>query len=269
MRIGMITDIHIDINVDSDIETNLYQVIEEKKIDCLIIGGDVSNHYHTTINTVNRIKKNAGIEVYFVPGNHDMWDEKGEFSDSFTIYKKYEEHPFCLSSGAKILNDQWVVIGDVGWYDYSFGDSRYTLQEFEKMHAFERTWKDSEFVRWNKSNQEINEFFLQKLTTEMNKHKDKNLILVTHMVSKNEFTVNDGREIWKYFNAFLGSKQLGRLFEESKVKYALMGHVHFRADKKLNGVHYICPCLGYSTEWKSDPVNCLEEIRNSMFLVEI
>lgn len=268
MKLGCISDLHIDINIDFSIINTLCSLVEETRLDCLLIAGDISNNCRTTIETIEKIKDNIGIPVYFVPGNHDLWDEAGEYNNTNTIYSLYQNHPLCLSGGAKLLDDQWALIGDVGWYDYSFGSDYYTFQEFEQMQAFDRTWKDSQYVKWGKSNREMSNFFLKKLSDQLGLYKDKKLILVTHMLSRKEFTVRDGRELWQYFNAFLGSSRLGDLFERYRVSYAVMGHVHYRLDQVISAVHYICPCLGYSTEWKSQPADCREELRKSLYVLD-
>ena len=34
-----------------------------------------------------------------------------------------------------------------------------------------------------------------------------------------------------------------------------MGHVHFRKNLIENNIHYICPCLGYPRQWRTDDIS--------------
>lgn len=268
MKIGMISDIHVDINSNYNVKDAICKVIEEEEIECLVIAGDISNSHEVSLATIDYIIRETGIKLYFVPGNHDMWDEKKEYNNSYEIYNKLRSHPSCLSGESKVLNEDWVIIGDIGWYDYTFGNKKYSKEEFEKMHAFERTWQDSIFVNWEKSNEEMHKFFLNRLETEIKKYASMKKILVTHMVSRKEFVVQDEFELWRYFNAFLGSEDYGNLYEKYKIEYALMGHVHYRKYFEHENTKYICSCLSYSKEWKKAD-NFIEEIRESMYIMNI
>jgi putative phosphoesterase len=268
MKIGIISDIHVDINLNFDIRRGLCKVIESNGVDCLIIAGDISNTYKISLEFIDYIRKNTGVKVYFVPGNHDLWDERKEYNDTNIIYSMYKENESCLCDNPRQINEDWVIIGDTGWYDYSFGESKYNLMDYEKMEAFNRTWQDSIFIHWGKSNREVHKAFLDKLETQIRKQADKKKILVTHMLSRKEFSVPSGDELWGYFNAFLGSTEYGELFEKYKVEYVVMGHVHYRLEKSIKGTKYICSCLSYSNQWVNAS-SSFEEINKTMKIIEI
>ena len=75
------------------------------------------------------------------------------------------------------------------------------------------------------------------------------IIAMTHMLPIPEFCVPTEREMWKYFNAFLGTGALGQLFERYQVSYSICGHVHYRKQAVHGQTRYLCACLGYHTEW--------------------
>lgn len=64
-----------------------------------------------------------------------------------------------------------------------------------------------------------------------------------------DFTVRPPNEMWKYFNAFLGSPEYGQLALEKDVSLSVCGHVHYRKRVHIGYTEFVCPCLGYVEEW--------------------
>lgn len=252
MKIGIISDIHIDKNQAYPVTEILAQKSREYALQCLLIAGDISNHYTTTLNFLERFCTLSGIPVYFVPGNHDLWDQSGVCKNTWETYRCYAEHPACLIDRCVPLNDQWVVTGQTGWYDYTFGNKKFSLEEFERRNMYGRTWQDSIYVRWNMPDPQAHKEMLDRLEKQLVESSGKKRIVLTHMVGVSEFLVPESREMWDYFNAFIGSPEYGALFQKYKVEYSVMGHVHFRARHTQNETQYLCNCLNYYTEWRTD-----------------
>lgn len=267
MRIGVISDIHLDINKEFPVIEAICARIREEKLDILLIAGDISNSYKTSILHLDSLRELSGIEVYFVPGNHDMWDQEGEIGDARIIYDKYASRSDCLCKKIINLNEEWVVIGDIGWYDYSFGESCYSEEEFAMKEKNKRVWQDRIMVQWHQSDQEFHKKILQDLEERLLACGGKKIIVVTHMIGAAEFKVPVTRADWDYFNAFLGSKMYGELFEKYKVAYSFMGHVHYRKSLVKNGVDYRCTCLNYYSEWQSEDL--IGEVKDAMEIIEI
>jgi putative phosphoesterase len=267
MKVGTISDIHIDVNKDYPILELLVKKIREYRLDCLIIAGDISNHISVTLDFIDRIRELSGKPVYFVPGNHDIWDQNGEFLDTWKIYRSYQEHPACLVNRYIPLAYDWVVLGDIGWYDYSYGNKIFTRDEFDKKMMYDRIWKDSIHLDWRLTDEQVHKNMLDGLEKQLSETAGKKQIAVTHMITNNFFAVPENREPWSYFNAFLGSDEYGGLFERCGVKYSIMGHVHFRRHHTTNGVSYICSCLNYSSEWKSN--DCEREIDEALTIINL
>jgi putative phosphoesterase len=266
MKIGFISDIHIDINQAYPIMEFLVKRSKEEDLGCMVIAGDISNHITTTLDFIDRLVSIIGISVYFVPGNHDMWDQEGVVRDSHETYLRYQAHSSCLVNRCIDLGDDWVMIGDIGWYDYSFGHADFSQEEFAKRKHGERTWLDSINVKWNQTDEQVHEDMLARMESQLIACRGKKCITVNHMVTDSAFIVPQNQEEWKYFNAFLGSKNYGALFAREHVKYSVMGHVHYRKRVKINGIDYICACLNYHTQWMSD--NPEKEIENALTVIE-
>ena len=97
--------------------------------------------------------------------------------------------------------------------------------------------------------------------------KDKNIILMTHIVTHKKFAVPMPHRIFDYFNAFIGTSDFDQFYEIYPIKYSIMGHVHFRNIIEESGIQYICPCLGYQREWRTK--NLETEIQNTIQIIEI
>ena len=267
MKLGCISDIHIDVNRDFAVLELLAQKVRDRRLDALVIAGDISNHYTTTLSFLDRFIPLAGVPVYFVPGNHDMWDQSGGVSDSHEIYRRYQAHPACLIDRSVPLGDDWVLIGDIGWYDYSFGNPRYGYDAFSARKLGERTWLDSLYVRWNQPDPEVHRDMLARLSARLRTLRGKKIVTVTHMIAERYFIVPEGIGQWAYFNAFLGSKAYGELFERAHVRHSIMGHVHYRKRCTISGVDYICACLNYHTQWAGDDLE--KELDNALTVLEL
>ncbi|SHH96878.1 putative phosphoesterase [Sporobacter termitidis DSM 10068] len=250
MKIGVISDIHVDRNKDFPVLERLAGKMAEKALDGLVIAGDISNNQRVTLDFIDRVTALSGRPVYFVPGNHDMWRDEKNPAGTAELYERYRAHPACLIGKSVPLAGGWVLLGDIGWYDYSFGNKGYTQEEFERKSMLNRTWQDSVFIDWKQPDPQVHRRMLDRLEQQLADTAGKQRIAVTHMVTDGSFTVPESRAPWPYFNAFLGSGEYGALFESSGVRYSIMGHVHYRKRLEKNGVAYICSCLNYHTEWR-------------------
>ena len=271
MKIGILSDIHIDINYsDTDrVTPSIIKYIRENSLDLMIIAGDVASSYELTLDSLKDIEEKGGIPCLFVPGNHDIWVENHTDKTSWDIYELLKAHSHNLAIGPYEINKDWVVIGDLGWYDFSFGDKKYSFKDFNLMKYEERVWQDSIKAVWDRSTLDMHKYFIDKLEIQLKKYKNKKIIVVTHVLPVLDFTVQPPSLMWEYMNAFLGSSEYGELIlRYPNIKYAVSGHVHYRKRKKINGTEFICNCLGYSSEW-FDNIDVEIEVNRAMMTIEI
>ncbi|GAU79475.1 metallophosphoesterase [Fusibacter sp. 3D3] len=270
MIIGIISDLHVDVNfIEGDtIEDALLKVIHEKKLEVLIVAGDISNDYVKSLEVIDYIEQNTPCKCLFVPGNHDLWNlEHEDMIHTSDIYEQLKAHDSCLCDAPYILNDEYVIVGDVGWYDYSYGSDAYTLDQYLLGKQSERQWQDKKYIKWHVSDKEKTLEFYEKLAMQLSRYPDKKVIFVTHMVTHQRMTVPLPKENWDYFNGFLGSGQYGELFHD-QVKYIVMGHVHYRADFEEKGKTYICRCLNYREQWGAAQ-DAGENVMETMKILEL
>jgi putative phosphoesterase len=272
VKIGVLSDIHVDINcTDKDSVTPaIVRNIKENSLDMMIIAGDIASDYQLTLGSLKEIEEKGKVPCLFVPGNHDIWTENHTEKNSWEIYELLKSFTHNLANKSYEPCNNWVIIGDLGWYDFSFGDSnKYNVENFSQMKYEERVWQDSINAVWNRSTMDMHRYFLDKLENQLKMYANKNIIVVTHVLPIVDFTVLPPSPMWEYMNAFLGSSEYGELIlKYPNVKYAISGHVHYRKRKVINGTEFICNCLGYKNEWynNDDP---FVEINRAMMIINI
>lgn len=270
MKIGIISDLHVDQNTyeEKTVLEGLIKAIKINKVDLLMIAGDISNDYEISLELLKKIEEKTGVTYIFTPGNHDIWNESHKDKNAWDIYKEYKKNPRNLANGPIEIKEDWVVIGDIGWYDYSFGSNEFTKEEFDEMHIDGRTWQDKIKAVWDRSTIDMHKYFYKKIEKQIHENKGKNIILMTHVVSHKDFTVQNPNRMWKYLNAFLGSSDYGRLVIDNNIKYSIFGHVHYRMEKEIDNSKFICNCLGTIDEWqgRKDPI---EEVINTFMVIDI
>src|SRR5690625_4252394 len=179
MRVGFISDLHVDRNFEVSITQYLkilLQTITEQKLEMLVIGGDISNHYSTTIRFVEELQKQAEIPVYFITGNHDFWEEQDATKDTRGIYQVYKEHPQSLIEDHLQLIEKYTLIGHLGWNNHAVYDQeQFTPDEVERGKFRWTYWQDKLRLDWEMSDQEVSRYFskiiekdLEEVTTDDN-----------------------------------------------------------------------------------------------------
>ena len=258
LKIGILSDIHVDIDhkTPHGVLEGIVVAIKQNVADLMIIAGDVANDYELTLRALETIEDASGVPCLFVPGNHDIWNEKHPNLNAWDTYEALKQFPGNLCNGPRELGNDWVVIGDLGWYDYSFGGREYSIEEFDRMKINGRLWQDKVKAKWDRSTLEMHRYFYDKLEQQLKDHRDKKIILVTHVLPLLDFTVQPPDKQWNYLNAFLGSREYGQLALDYSVAYSISGHVHYRKEQTYGKTVFICNCLNYASQWldNDDPV---------------
>lgn len=256
MRIGTLSDLHIDRNEwdmqsDETLLKLLAGMIKSKSIDLMLIAGDISNHYLQSHAFLEELTELSQIPVKFVPGNHDYWAKDHDLSDTPQVDRFFNKQAYSLVGKPYEINSEWAVVGTPGWYDYGYGNhEKYSEEQFEKKKYGFASWNDLHFVNWNQSDREVSQAMLKQLYLDLDKVKDKKIILMTHIATHQDFVVPLPHRIYNYANAFLGAKAYETVYDDyESIKYSIMGHVHFRKVVQDAKRIYISSCLGSSKHW--------------------
>lgn len=271
MRIGIISDLHIDRYNNSVENIPLYEralvhEIKNRNIEMLLIAGDVSNNFELTMDFIHTVSRESGTEVKFVPGNHDLW--QSEMTESTEkILQRYADQPECLVKRPYIINEEWAIVGHTGWYDYSYASDRFSYDRLSRRAYYGGTWQDKNHISWRYSDDVMSGQFADTVRNDLESLKDKKVILVTHIVTNKRYRVPMPHRLFDYYNAFIGTSDFEKIYDDFAIKYSIMGHVHFRHSLTEGNITYICPCLGYKREWRTDDINT--EIGNAMYVIEV
>lgn len=269
MKIGVIADLHIDRGnkyTSADFEFYLIQIASDNELDLLLIAGDVSNNYKITAQFIKKIKHALKIPILFIPGNHDFWTNDNDMS-SLNILDYYLSMDECLIEAPFIINEEWAIVGNTAWYDYSYGDNKFSEERLAQRKYYGATWQDKEKIDWPFTDQSMSKLALKQTVKDLAKVENRNIILMTHIVTHRQFAVPTPHRIFDYFNAFIGTSNFDQLYEKFPIKYSIMGHVHFRKSITEAGTTYICPCLGYERQWRTKDLK--NELENTLVTIRI
>lgn len=270
MKLLICSDLHVDVNkqmTNTDIIPIFIEACKKRNPDAIIIAGDLTGNAQDSLRVIVQIKEEVKVPVYFVPGNHDIWvsgDKKTSSWDSYHLLLK--DQSSLLQH--EIENEHSVVIGAMSWYDYSFGPMSIYNNEFARKKK--KYWADAYYAIWSQSDQSLCDQMIEQLKEKLEKHKEKNVILINHYLPYEDFITVKGSYEWNFCNAYMGSKKLGELIDSyPNISTVVFGHTHrrFGTVKDYRGKTIICNPLGYAEEWGSDDIEY--EFNQTITMIEI
>lgn len=255
MKLLFLSDLHIDVNshiLKRNLLSDFVEHLNAQDYDYLIMTGDLSGDAKTTINLLNEIEFYTKKPIYYIPGNHDVWTEDNNPSASFDSYQLLANHHSSLIDKPLEIGEH-VIIGDLGWYDYSFGPE-YIFDKDEFKRKKKKFWNDDKYVKWNMSDGEFMNFMLDKFKPQLENFKNKKIIFLNHFVPFKDFISVKSDPKWNFCNAYMGSEKLGELINSySNIECVVFGHTHKRFGFcSYREKNIICNPLGYFGEWDSD-----------------
>ncbi|UTH13911.1 metallophosphoesterase [Macrococcus equipercicus] len=269
MKIGVISDLHFDRDTKrtfDDYVKVLSAEVSRRDVTLLLVAGDMSNDYELSYRFIVALKHQLNMDVLFVPGNHDYWQSEDELN-TLAVHDYFKQLPECLIERPYIINDQWAVVGHSGWYNYSYADTRFAEAKLAAGKFKGSTWQDKLYIDWKAPDKIVSRAFAETVRRDIEQMGDRHIILMTHMVTDKKFTVPLPHRIFDFYNAYIGTSDFDDIYNKYAVKYSIMGHVHFRKTLVERGITYICACLGYTRQWRSDDLQ--QEVANALYVIEI
>lgn len=260
------SDLHIDVNSEitrTNVLDDICNWLKSKEYDVLVIAGDLTNDATRSIKHIDIIEEFTGKPIYFVAGNHDTWANKSSWESQNTLVN---HHSSLICSPKQVGNH--VIIGDMGWYDYSFGDSHIPKHVFKDKKK--KYWTDAFYSVWNMEDETLLNLILDDIKSQLDHYKDKPVVFVNHFIPYKQFlTYKPHDSNWNFCNAYMGSEKIGELIDQyDNVEYVVFGHTHRRygmvdfRDKKI-----ICNPLGYYGEWSND--NVYDQFEEASIIIDL
>jgi hypothetical protein len=203
----------------------------------LIVAGDVSARPDVVLATLERLRRTVP-RVAFVPGNHDLWGR-----DARTRYLD-ELADVCDRAGVDYLPagpisvDGVTLVGQTGWYDYSFADPNLAIprEAYEAGRFGALAWGDKRYFRWpGADDAEVTQWMAERLARDLAlAPRDRPVWVVTHMLPFVELVARRPSP-WGFVNGFLGAASLGETIAAAAARgipiaRAIAGHTHFRRE---------------------------------------
>ncbi|MCU5745297.1 metallophosphoesterase [Staphylococcus sp. SQ8-PEA] len=269
MRIGVISDLHIDrhptLYTEDYVEALSLQV-RRKSVELLIIAGDIANQFELVNDFLKELKGYLNIRILFIPGNHDFWSDHQSYS-SLEVLEMYKRMDGCLLAHPHIIDDEWAIIGHTGWYDYSYASNKFSVERLARGKYYGATWQDKVRIDWPYEDRELSKHAAQLIENDLQSIGNRKAILVTHIVTHPAFAVPLPHRLFDFYNAYIGTSDIEPLYRRFPIRYSVMGHVHFRKRMTEKGITYICPCLGYQRQWRTQDIS--QEISDALQVIDL
>lgn len=276
MRIIVTSDLHYNVSRSREPARQLAEEILELGGDALILGGDSAAKDLSVLDEVFGLFEGFAGSRLAIAGNHELWTE-GD-GDSLHRYQN-ELAEVCSRHGVHYLDAEpfqkegVAIVGNVGWYDYSFRPSALSIplrfyqhkvapgaahQMEEHNHlvagwddvsaaALEVTtrWMDGKHVKLPMGDVE----FTHRLVAKLRQHLEQvsetadRIVACVHHLPFVELVPHSVVPNWEFATGFLGSELLGEtLLEFPKVGHVYCGHSHRSLTCRKR--HLVCTSVG-------------------------
>lgn len=282
MRIGFISDLHIDFNRQFDFLKILPEVIADKGLDVVVFLGDTSTGAQDALRFYDNIADRTRAQVRIVPGNHDMYvenlrrknsaqinKESSAFHDSILFHRKYSlmENP--------IVTKQWYITGICGWFDYGFGrkHSGDNPRKAANNLISRYLWPDQKVIHGGVIDYErdvrlvMKDIRLLQKSFQKEAAKGKKRCVVMHMLPTSDLIRSYPIPFYGKFINQLGSERYQYFFEKNDVSLSISGHSHMPMKIIKNGIRYVNVSLGYTFQW-TNPADAYGEISKIIYILE-
>lgn len=238
MRIFAISDLHVDFDENRKWVFNLSQ--QDYKDDGLILAGDITDNLDLLKKTFE-VLKNRFREIFFVPGNHDLWVRHNSIPDSLEKFRLIRKSADDFHVHMKLVSfSDLVVVPLFGWYDYSFGQPTDDLKNI---------WADYSACKWEKGldDRAITDIFVEKNKEYLN-IKNKNVISFSHFLPRIDLMPAFIPPNKRVLYPVLGSSKLEEQIRTLNSDIHIYGHSHVNRRVELEGTVYINNAFGYPHE---------------------
>ena len=229
MRVFAVSDLHADLAPNrawlDDVSTT------EHTADTLIVAGDVADRLPRLAEALALLRRRFA-EVFFVPGNHELWARGGE-RDSVAKFDAVLRT--CAEVGVRTApggaGSAWIV-PLFSWYDASFDVRGEAV--VEELDA----WSDRYFCRWPAGIGPVDRYFL-----DMNEGnlvpRGTPVISFSHFVPRTELVPPVSALRFKGLPQVAGSLGIEEQIRRLGSSVHVFGHTHIPVDRVIDSVRYV------------------------------
>lgn len=259
MRIFALSDIHVDYAENMEWIRGLSS--SDYARDTLVLAGDVSHDLEKLDSALAALAAKFD-QVFFVPGNHDLWLIQTSCRDSVEKFRRILER--CSAAGvwtgpAKVRTgsgEAWIV-PLFSWYALpEEGEESLFLPKRGEDPDLD-IWSDFHFVRWPDFPPGIvpATYFLRLNEPALTRSYDAPVVTFSHFLPRSDLMLNTPEEgpvadpnPSFNFSRVAGAKGLEAQIRKLGSVVHVYGHQHRNRDRTVDGVRYVSYCLGYRHE---------------------
>jgi len=244
IKVYCISDLHTDYKHNMQWWED-HPLVSEDHHNILIIAGDIS-HNLTTLRKTLRIATLVYNDVFFIPGNHDLWCF-GEYKSS--IEKLKAVLSVCDEIGVmyqpvRYKNQNIVIFPLFSWYSESW-DTETNINNPKETSLLEG-WNDFQYCSWPTT--DIESYFSQMNVRNIRDtvllDETTKMITFSHFLPLQELLPEKRFLIHSYLPKVVGSNVLMRQIQEIGPNIHIFGHSHLPMDTVIDGIRYVQWSLG-------------------------
>ncbi|MBB1098888.1 metallophosphoesterase [Limosilactobacillus sp. WF-MT5-A] len=276
MKIAVSSDLHLDLNHVNVAEFVSQQAhyLTRQGIDHYFFVGDAFNDFEQTRAYFAELQSQLPTtKVHYLAGNHDML--KGV---TYEQLENLDDDLYFHNRSIDIPETNWRIIGNNGWYDYSF--STYESKAAEVTRWKRAYWVDRLIIQpMNDPERMVIVLHEVERALKQARLENKRVIFMTHFAPIREALshplIKSARRqrMWEMTTAMLGSKYLGALLARfPEVKKVFYGHLHYvRPLITVENIEYHNQAVGVKRksggEWKG--TSLLDQWINRLYTKKI
>jgi hypothetical protein len=208
--------------------------------DALVVAGDIADDLRIIDWTLRKLRSQFG-QVFYVPGNHELWVRDGEY-DSVEKFRQILR--LCDEIGIHtrpgLAGKTWIV-PLFSWYEPD-----YDRQGEADVSSLEG-WADFYFCKWPAWIGSVSEYFLD-LNESRVKEYDGPVITLSHFLPRRELLPAVEKLSFKGLPLVAGAPALDRQIRALNATIHVFGHSHIDFDQMIEGVRYIHHAFDYPRE---------------------
>lgn len=238
MRVFALSDVHVDFAENMTWILGLSN--DDYQDDVLILAGDVSDLL-PQIETVLVAMERKFTEVFYVPGNHELWVARCETANSLEKFELIAH--MARESGAR--TEVWsdaslTIVPLLSWYDFSFGEPDEGLKD---------AWMDFLVCVWpdHYAIQDVNKHFLDQNPESLSEDRDF-VVSFSHFLPRIDLMPDWVPLAHRFVYPVLGSAALGQQVAALRPNVHVYGHSHVNRRVTLDQIEYVNNAFGYPSE---------------------